>query len=536
MISSGSAEITKFSDEPQCIWGELFKDFYCQAVIHLAWFRDDRVRHLLFGMVELRPNEIPDIAGCLPKDFRPKKRGRKYLHYRRFVQPAEDAFNWYQGIAAGNPVVLPCDPDDPTRGDGEELKTSGTFIQEPPWPHFVTSNDLVFAPDWMQGSRIHFLLPPKTLSSEVSEFIRVNKNRAKLEEWLNFDIAETYSDYQGMLCLIAPNPLFRSIEKSHLDGARKGAAETVAYKLVARHGQSLAGLRLEVINERLRGRMAPLIHEFSNDPIAVLDFPAQIYNEGRSIAHPAHGLLHWQTPATLVRTIRIGMEVEQRQKKIRVPAGGRRRPEYEYEVGEVEGVEDIVASDALNDDGVVSRFAEAENRRSRLQAAKDYDQQWFYNAPSDAAEYVRQKIGDARDKVLIVDPYFAGRELMAFGHAIRRPTVQLQILTSAQGLKEMDGSDPNSDYGEQLLTFLNDTFKDYSTKPEVRVLTGNSPAIHDRFLVVDRKVWLSGNSLNTIGDRAGMIVRLPEPESVIVRLEAFWRQSPILSDWLNDRR
>ena len=40
---------------------------YRQAVIHLAWFRDDQVRHLLFGMVELRPNELPDTVGCPPK-------------------------------------------------------------------------------------------------------------------------------------------------------------------------------------------------------------------------------------------------------------------------------------------------------------------------------------------------------------------------------------------------------------------------------------------------------------------------------------
>ena len=37
---------------------------YRQAVIHIAWFRDDQVRHLLFGMVELRPNEFPDADGC----------------------------------------------------------------------------------------------------------------------------------------------------------------------------------------------------------------------------------------------------------------------------------------------------------------------------------------------------------------------------------------------------------------------------------------------------------------------------------------
>ena len=33
---------------------------YRQGVIHLAWFRDDRARFLLFGMVQLLPTEFPD--------------------------------------------------------------------------------------------------------------------------------------------------------------------------------------------------------------------------------------------------------------------------------------------------------------------------------------------------------------------------------------------------------------------------------------------------------------------------------------------
>ena len=60
---------------------------YRQAIIHLAWFRDDKVRHLLFGMVELRPNELPDAVGCPRKDFRIGNKGRKYsnsISFKRY--------------------------------------------------------------------------------------------------------------------------------------------------------------------------------------------------------------------------------------------------------------------------------------------------------------------------------------------------------------------------------------------------------------------------------------------------------------------
>ena len=64
-------------------------------------------------------------------------------------------------------------------------------------------------------------------------------------EWLNFDLVDAYPEYQGAICLIAPNPLFRSIERTHVEQATGEYAETVAYKLVARQGQRLNGLRLE---------------------------------------------------------------------------------------------------------------------------------------------------------------------------------------------------------------------------------------------------------------------------------------------------
>lgn len=507
---------------------------YRQALIHLAWFRDDTSRYLLFGMVELRPNEFPDAVGCPEKERRIGNKGRKYLYYRRFVLPVADAIGWYETAAGGN-LVFPSDPNDPTPGDGVKLE-GGPFVEEPPWPHLSTSKELVFAPDWMQDSRRHFLLPKHVLPPEISKNIRTDQNQATLKEWLNFDIVNVYPEYQGAICLVAPNPVFRSIEPTQVEQATSDPAETMAYKLVTRQGQHLHGLRLEIVNERLvGGRMTPLVHEFADDAIACFNFPAEIHKSGLSITHPKHGLLNWHEPLPIARTIHARMGIHRRRKTIQVPDAGRRRSGYDYEVDEFGDAGEVVTGDDLKVLDVLSRFTEAGSRRDRRQAASDYDQQWFYRAPSEAAQYVRQVIGRARETILIVDPYFAGRELLAFGHAIRRPEVALRILTSTQGLKEAGRGGPNIDPGLQLLKLLDDTFKTYSTKPEIRILTGNPPSVHDRFLIVDGNVWFSGNSLHTIGERAGMIIKLPDPEPVTTRLEAFWRNAPTLSEWLADR-
>ena len=507
---------------------------YHQAVVHLAWFRDDRIRHLLFGMVELRPNELPHSIGCPEKEFRAQPKSRKYLYYQRFTLPLRGAVDWYRSAARGD-LALPRGPGQPGQEDDAQPIECGPFVEEPPWPHLVTSNDLAFAPDWLHGSRTHFLFPDETLRPDVAEIIQVTKNREMLEEWLNFDIVETYPDYQGVLCLLAPNPLFRSIEQTRVEETTEGSGETVACKLVARQGQRLDGLRLEITDERPRGRMDPLVHQFRDDAIAVLDFPADVNKEGLAITHPTLGLLSWHEPLPLLRTFHTRMELVRRKKRVQVPSDGRKRSEYEYETDEVGLALEDVFGDAVENAGIVSRLTGAERRRSLRRAANEYDQQWFHRMPGEAAHYVRQRIGQARETVLIVDPYFAGRELLAFGHAIRRPEVELRILTSAQGLGPDHRSSSKADAARQLMDVLDQTFKGYPTRPAIRILTGDPPPVHDRFLVVDGAVWLSGNSLHKLGERAGVIVRLPDPTPVVTGLEAFWRSSPSLSDWLASR-
>ena len=274
---------------------------YGQAVIHLAWARNAETGHLLFGMVELRPNELPDAVGCATKSFHAEPKRCESLHYRRFVLSAADALEWYEHAANGA-LALPREPGQVAREDDTKLM-GGPFVQEPPWPHFVTSNELIFAPDWLHGSRTHFLFPEKAFRGWIAETVRLPANREALERWLNFDVVEAYPDYQGVLCLIAPNPVFRSVETTRVEEATAVPAETVAYKLIARQGQRLDGLRLEVVDERLRGRMEPRVHEFGSDAIVILEFPAEVNREGQSITHPEHGLLDWHEPLPILRTV-----------------------------------------------------------------------------------------------------------------------------------------------------------------------------------------------------------------------------------------
>jgi hypothetical protein len=60
---------------------------------------------------------------------------------------------------------------------------------------------------------------------------------------------------------------------------------------------------------------------------------------------------------------------------------------------------------------------------------------------------------------------------------------------------------------------------------KVLVMTGELPTVHDRFLVIDNAVWFTGNSLNQIGERAGMMISVPAPLEVIAKLEGIMQDN-----------
>ena len=496
---------------------------YGQAVIHLAWLRDgDQVRHLLFGMVELRPCEFPLIGSSGEQKLIDDRTSQSCLHYRRFALSAKDAVGWYRRSMDGD-VQLPVDHGGDRTVDGRVPLCGGPFAGWPAWPALAASNKLDFAPDWVQGSRAHFLLPLTALDARALASIRCKKNSRRLENWLHFDLVDLYNDYLGAICLVAPNPLFRSIEKSHLDSPTDGSAESVAYKLIARADQRVDGTRLEVVNEGLRGRLSPVAVEFDDDPVQLLEFASPVDKEGRTVTHPRYGLLAWNKPIPLVRSIRTHLDVVSRQKTVAVPSGGKRKPACQYSVCEREDGGDTVIGKIPVDESIDARAAAAMRRRAKKET--EDTERWFQDAPKDAAHFIRDTIGEARHRVLIADPYFAGRELLAFGLAIQRPDVELRVLTSAKALKG------NATMLQQAVG----TFRSYPAKPAVRVLEGKKPRLHDRFLVVDDTVWFSGNSLNSLGERASMIVCLRHPERVAPRLDGMWATATPFDVWIAGR-
>lgn len=166
--------------------------------------------------------------------------------------------------------------------------------------------------------------------------------------------------------------------------------------------------------------------------------------------------------------------------------------------------------------------------------------------------------------MIIADPYFGANQIMQFVHAIQDIKVDIFVLTSRLAFEasgEEDDSEPTqhetgtsaaaaisaevppalsreSEHLRRLHEFqgaLETLERRGVPNVCIGVLAGRSPPLHDRFLAVDDDVWFLGNSLNALGDRASLILKVPDGEPVLARLHAMIRTSIPFEDYKSNR-
>jgi hypothetical protein len=427
----------------------------------------------------------------------------------------EKALGWYQLCVDGK-VVFPdlFETDDQL----EPLGVSG-FAEEPKWPHLITSITLPFHA--LGAVRAHHLIQPIKLS-EVEKVFSNSPAIAWLRQQLLFDLNK-YEEWIGSISLIAPNPVLRAMH--HKLGKRPDGVESSDISLFLRQSKSLKGLTLHVVEHRPTGVVSH--EEFPvTDPYMRVEHVGRTERVATMLKSEDYGLLDYSDPVGFLRSIGLNLELASAKKKVKVPdTPGRPGETYMQTISS--DCSTSVMGENSSDISGVQVFYSADRGRERARDAERFGQKWFHGEQKEATNFIRSLISKASKRVYIIDPYFATAELFRFAFATSRFDVEIKILTSAKGLKEVDKIDSTKQAGEVLLAQLHGIKG--KSNIEVLVMTGDPPPIHDRFLVVDDNVWLSGNSLHTIGERAGMMIRLPDSQPVLNELFKYMNQESELA-------
>lgn len=522
----------------------LADDDYPFALVRLAThFNHERTTaRLVFAAVELLPRSFPTPETTTIERFEARGAVKGSLYFRRVAMLGSEALRWYQlGLAGGMITPIPLRPEDRSAVDGRPV-SGGPFATDPPWPElglYVGSErddglhyDLPFLSDWHEQPRIH-----RALSSphEVVTAVASNaNNREWLLERISVDLG-THPEWIGGLALIAPNPIWRRLERRLLRPNTSGGVKRTLVHAVLRPGASTDDL--EVFSIQVKGGLLARLQRRSFEdarPFIIFDHGESARAEGLIVLCAQRGPLFWSRPTPFVRSITLRSSVTAEVRRYTTPvnraAGGRTET---FDVPSIADEAQVIGEPLATRDVEIETAA----RRGRQRVAERYGQRWFAGDHEAAAAFLRSLIGDARDIVGIFDPYVTGLELLRFAHAVTRNLVTTKILTSSLPFRQTDKAAERSrlDEVEREVTRLRN-HRGGADRLQVRVMRGDPPPLHDRFLVVDGDVWFTGNSLGTLGDRAGMIIRLPDPEPVLEELFRLFEGADEIDAFLARRR
>lgn len=493
---------------------------YGYGLIHLAWYLADQARFLMFGSVEMYPLEFPSPLGTPEKYLRLRRLGsRSRLYVKRTCLSAKGALDWYLRCMEGQ-IELPGDLDG--KGAPKFLASSG-FVQEPQWPHLVTVSDQIpFVSQFWHAPRMHLLLQPDLLA-DAKAMVSETGARKWLSEQMFADF-DAYPELVGSLHLVAPDPNFRGID--HGLWTRTPGHETSALRFHPRMNKTLEGSRVILIDRRQAGLGSFVKSEITSTEMEVRYPPGTTGEIEMVVLDRAGSLLSWSRPTGFAQSFAINVMTPGPQQKVVVPATGN-SPVSSY-IRALAGYNTTVtAGKPRSPKEAISLWAAGEAVREMKRLDDRFPERWFHGDQAAATKFIRRLISSATQRLWIVDPYFTTIELIGYALATSNTKLPVLIVTSAETMTKKDRIDPKRTAAEVLNAQLPNLSK-YGNFI-IRVLRG-TPAVHDRFLVVDDAVWFSGNSLHTIGERAGMVVKLRNSADIIANLEDIFKSDRI-ADW-----
>lgn len=512
------------------------------AVVRLAVVQTRRCKgRLLFATVtelaqgRMAPTKMAGVEVCNLANSDDR------VFFRRTVLSKEDAVAWYTSLAEGERCTpIPTRPDDRERSDGV-LFLVPRLIDDQPWPALglPITEELFSRPGQQALDAAPFIgsVPGRVHRrfghpGGLDAFLLDRAAQAFVARRMHVDLSE-YQEYLGSAAYIAPDPIIRQID-NFMVPAKDDRGERIIYRLVPRPGQKLEHLRLTTFDKEVRLLTSFDTHQVPADGILDIAKGTCLGQYGYVVTHEQHGVLAYQPFVGFLRQMNLSIQaVPRKSVTVRVPTtSAKDAPRMEYQAAVKQEVASHSILGEVTSPGPGARVEAEAQRRERLAFAKQYGQRWFpNNSREEAAHFVRELLRAARFRVVIVDPYLGALQLGQFLYVIYGSEVNVTLLTTALAF-EATATESRKDQLQIFSRHLADLKDIQRLEPEVRVVPASK--LHDRFMVVDNEVWFVGNSLNSLGVKASMIVRIPNPDEVINQLEVLRIGAPRLADYIDE--
>lgn len=498
---------------------------YENVLLHIAWLivpnHDENSasdRYLIFGMVEFYPKEIEPI----PIEEQYKKFGGRYIYYQRIRLDVSQALQLYDDATAKGYVDMFW--DNAENGDKKRVKHILCNDLKPvkEWPNFVVTEkhnekngaDNPFIADVWGHVRTHQLMPEK-LNDDLIDYILHEKVGLWLEQAMGWNISY-YPELVGSMVMLLPNPYFSNVNTRIVPVK---PTENIKIYFTSRHDADLSKLKIVVFEKGFFGVSGGQEYHVKDNCCVIPSIGKEIDETGFYVLDEYGNLIDFRYFTGFIRKIVFDLNIGSRIRSIKSPTDG-----TIDEVRSFNKADEVI----IGEDGfpLGRRLGEVEIARVRKHAVNEQGFKLFYDKHEEAKEYIKKLIGHAHRSLIIVDPYAATNELFSYVMTVPSNNVNVSIYTSKIYLREKSKLSCYADCGAEAPTLGEELFRcaeDYKAKFKVPVniyvMTGDSPAVHDRFLIVDDVAWFCGCSLNEIGNRLSCIMKLPDSKELLQALD-----------------
>lgn len=534
------------------VMGNLRED-YAKALIHMACVCDTATRTyaLIFGMVELFPQECASLPLETPWYSAAFKKIRVF--YRRHVVSVDEAVKFYLSAWENDPFVI-------NWGNASSrVATTGLQSEATLTNYYLSDHSkLPFIATAWDVARVHSLYPVN--NDSIWKSIAHKKVAEWLHERLGFGLLEDkYQQLLGSMHLVLPNPVYRR-QRARLIPGDAAQPNQVQVRCVSRRNreEQRDTMLLCVVEKKSDGYASstpiPLTGEYTRVPLMGND--EQV---GYLLHCPRRGLLGYSEFARFIHKLHVSISAHEETLRLNL------RTAENGEISTVEVNRYRVVSEATYgmDDIDCGEEQELGRRLKKNALAKEKQEQavkleqFICTEAEESKMHVRNILNRAAERVIIIDPYFSPLAVVHYIMTLQHMHIVPEIIVSAEGLKKsisllfgqtweddetcpvsaMDDSSglaPTPKTHAEIFDELLRSEK-WQDKFKVQVMPGLG-GFHDRFLIVDSTVWLSGHSFNDLGKRLSVIIRLPDGTLILDALDSMRSTEKMkpFAQWYND--
>lgn len=508
---------------------------YSHGLLHLVWLEDEKSRKLIFSEIELYPKyayEIEESIGCehslpdLNRNLDPREQclklhSGKFICYIRIKKTVGELCNlyiecierqrmsmdWIQGEQASC-LMRPLAQDRLLSKWALTARICSEDINFYTWSYIAQAWGMV---------RSNHLFP----SAEVEDCVKNSLVMEESAQWLHDRIGWNISENEalwGSVHLTLPNPLYRYLNCKQQPG-NVGDPDSVLYSVEKHHPDIEAALMLQPFEKREAGLIAlPSVSLELKAGSSISEVAICLSGKSQQLScfvySNRHGLLDYKPFVSFLKSINVNISVA-RNERINIPSEEGVESVSRTTLQECSVIELGEPNPHIsNRDKALARYHS--DRVSHIRAEKQ-GQLWLDN-PDEARSALCRIFANAHS-LCIIDPYFSRKEFIDYIVKVCPKGAKISIVTSMRGLAQKGQNRKNCD--RDLRAFFAPLKEHFNWEVQLYLMIGKHPAIHDRFIIVDdATVWLSGSSLNYIGNRSCILVQLHDPKSIINKINS----------------